>query len=325
MKIILEPPEGTRALVSDLTDMKRNARLLGGADATGIPLELPDDAYFQYAWQQQDGSLVPDPAAPETVRNVWYGDVSVIRGPEQRDDPLAVRAEDLRTGGTVSRARLESDALGQVRRVAVYTPAGTRPDAELPLILVQDGTAFLRVGLLPAIMDQLVAEGVPPARLVFLEPVDRDSEYSFSPAYQSFVLEELLPRLPELAGPPGELHLLGASLGGLASATLALEKPGLFSGVAALSGAFLGAPDDPDPYGATGEWLLGQIRSGAELPRRWFTGTGTLEWLHGPNRRVAEALRGRPDVDAEYLELSAGHNWMNWRNMLAPALRTLLG
>src|SRR5690625_2453691 len=166
--------------------MKRNARPLGGADASGIPLVLPDDAYFRSAWQRQDGSLVPAPAAPETVRNVWYGDVSVIRGPEQRDDPLALRAPDLEPAGTVSRARLESDTLGQVRRVAVYTPADTRPDAELPLILVQDGTAFLRVGLLPAIMDQLAAEGVPPARLVFLEPADRDSAYSFSSASPSF-------------------------------------------------------------------------------------------------------------------------------------------
>ncbi|HLR46777.1 MAG TPA: alpha/beta hydrolase-fold protein [Deinococcales bacterium] len=324
MKAILEPPTGTRALVSDLTDMTRNPRPVTEDDGSGIGLVLPDDAYFQYAWQTADGRLVPDPDAPETNRNVWYGNVSVIRGPEQRDDGLALRAARVKPRGTLKRHRLESAALGQVRRVNTYTPAGYTSTAELPLILVQDGTAFQRIGLLPNILEETLAEGGRPARLVFLEPADRDSEYSFSAAYHRFVFEELIPDLTELAGPYDELFLLGASLGGLVSTTLALERPQLFAGVATLSGAFLGSPADPDPYVSEGEWLLGRITAGAELPERWFVGTGTLEWLHRPNERVADALRDR-GVTSTYLELSAGHNWVNWRNMLARALAALLG
>lgn len=323
MKITLLPPAGARALVSDLTDMTRNPRPVTADDRDGISLELPDDAYFEYAWQKPGGQLEADPAAPETTRNVWYGDVSVIRGPGQRDDPVALEAASAGVEGKLTRHRLDSGMLGQARRLATYEPAGTDEDAELPLIIVQDGPAFQRIGLLPSVLEALVRDGLPPARLVFVEPVDRDSEYSFSDSYHRFILEELLPQLPELAGPHAELHLLGASLGGLASATLALRQPGLFSGVATLSGAFLGAPGDRDPYRADSEWVLGQVRDGARLPDRWFTGTGTLEWLYGPNRRLAEALDGR-GVRGGYLELAAGHNWPNWRNMLAPALRALL-
>jgi len=53
-------------------------------------------------------------------------------------------------------------------------------------------------------------------------------------------------------------------------------------------------------------------------------GTGTLEWLHAPNARLARALEAAGH-DVAYMERSAGHNWPNWRDMTGPALAHLLG
>ncbi len=322
MKALLTPPATAQELLSDLTDMDRNPRELGPGDEAGVRLELPEDAYFEYVWRDGEGNLQLDPDNPDSNPSVWYGQVSVLTGPEYRPDQVAV-ASEANPLGVLRRERLQSEALGQLRRVNTYTPAG-HENTELPAILVQDGTAFNRLGRLSSALDALISQGLPAARLVYLEPVDRNSEYSFSDGYRDFVLQELLPQLPELAGPTSRVHLLGTSLGGLAAASLALAEPAAFSGVATFSGAFLGSPDNPDPYRSKDEWFAGQIRDGAPLPDRWFVGTGTLEWLHEPNLRVMRELEAA-GVELSTVELSAGHNWPNWRNMTGAALRHLLG
>lgn len=310
-------------LLSDHTDMDRSPLKLTAAAASGVTLELSDDAYFEYQWRAADGKPLADEQAQDTAPSIWYGTVNVIRGPAYRPDPLAVAAAAGEAAASLVRHRLDSRALGQQRRVNVYAPAGTE-GVRLPAVLVQDGTAFFRLGRLAAALDAAVAKGLPPLRLVFLEPVDRSSEYRFSEAYRSFVLDEVVANIAGLAGPTAELYLLGASLGGLASASLALAAPETFSGVASFSGAFLGSPDRPDPYTSRDEWVRSVIGSGVPLPDRWFIGTGTLEWLHGPNERLAGALQ-QAGATVAYLERPAGHNWPNWRDMIGPALAHLTG
>jgi enterochelin esterase family protein len=322
MELIIKPPGFARSLVSDLTDMHRSPRPLDGA---GEPLtfSLPDDVYFEYAFLDEAGKMRADPANPLWADNPWYAEVSAVTGPAYAPDPFYLQAAARPDAGQLDRWRLESAALGQLRRVTIWTPAGAQ-DAALPAILVQDGQAFMRIGQVTRVLDALLAAGrVPPVRLVLIEPVDRETEYMWSEAYQAFVLDELLPQLAERTPGVTGLYLLGASLGGLASATLALARPGLFSGVATLSGAFLGSPAQRDAYASDESWLLEQIRGGAALPGRWFIATGTIEWLAEVNRDAATALQQR-GVQLEFQERHAGHNWTNWRNLLAGALTHLL-
>lgn len=302
--------------------MNRNARQLTTADEAGIEIQLPDDAWFEYQWRDGEGNVLPAPDNPETGTSIWYGQVNVLRGPAYRPDRLAERIKDAEPKGALRRERLQSDALAQPRRVNTYTPAGFQ-DAELPAIFVNDGTAFQRVGRLAAALDAVIDGGAAPARLVLLEPVNRDSEYAFSAAYESFVLEELLPQLDDLGGPTSSVSLLGASLGGLSAATLALRAPDRFEAVALFSAALLGSPADSHPYTSRDEWVSQQVEAGAPVPDRWFVGAGTLEWLHAPNERLAAALRAA-GTDVAYLERSAGHNWTMWRDMLGAGLRHLL-
>lgn len=325
MRLDIVVPHWAERLASDLTDMDRAPVAVEPGEV--VSYDLPDDVYFEYAFGDGNGKLLPDPTAPERAMTIWYGEVSAVRGPEYKQAELAEPPAGLDLG-TTDRLRLGSPAMGgQTRRVSVYTPAGA-PDGPLPLVVVQDGVAAYRTGRVHQVAQALLDRGdVRPARFAFLEPVDRLSEYAFDETYQDFMHDELLPHLQERYPLADEVVWLGFSLGGLASARAALRATERGEGrhtVAAFSGAFKGVPADPDPYRAPRSWLADAIEDASvPLPDDWYLEVGTLEWLLDVNRRVATALDER-GTNVELRERSAGHNWTNWRNGLGDALRFAL-
>ncbi len=321
MQATISVPTWARHVISDLTDMDRSPHRVDRRRVASFTLDLPDDVYFEYAFLDDDGRIRGDPENPDRGSNPWYPEVSVLTGPSYRPDPLA-RPPEPATPGELTRHRVESRRLGQLRRVSVHTPAGA--SGPLPVVLVQDGTAFLRVGKLGQLLDVLVARGeARPAHLVFVEPVDRRAEYGFGADYRGFLLDELLPVLRDEHAVADETMLLGVSLGGLLSMTVALEHPERVAAVGSLSGAFLGSPDDRDFYGASHSWVARELARRDAVPWRAYTDTGTIEWLTDVNRRVAELLAERAPAHA-FAERNAGHNWTNWRNGSPAALRFLL-
>ena|GEM_PF-108621 len=318
VEIVIDPPPWARAIVSDLTDMDRAPQPLAGEP---LVFTLPDDVYFEYAFIDQHGAMRADPANPDRADNPWYPEVSAIKGPAYRPDPYAVPKRQ--ATGKVVRHRLTSRALDQPRRIITYTPVGCETH-KLPTLYVQDGLAYYRIGRLADVLEALLESGlVRPARLVFIEPVDRAKEYAYNQAYRRFMVDELLPWLERRLLNTGERMALGASLGGLVSAVLALEHPELFQAVATQSGAFLGTPTDPDYYRSERSWVAEQLTQGRAQAVRWYIDSGTLEWLYPVNRRVAAALE-HGGYRYAYAERHAGHNWINWRNGLAAALRYVL-
>jgi len=327
VELLLAPPPWATHLLSDLGDWGR--RPLPVAELGR--LSLPDDAWFEYAWRDAGGQPRPDPALPGPSPNPQRPYARGVAGPRYRPDPYAQLAPAL-PRGRLTALWLRSHRLGHDRRLHVYAPpvAGEpAPDAmPLPTVLVQDGKAYLSYGRLPQVADALLADGrLRPARFVFVTPVDRNREYVFHRPYLDFVTEELVPFVADRYAESGERVVLGASLGGLVSAVLAWERPDLFGAVAAQSGAFrLGPRDDPpDPYEGT-EWLRDQVLAAppaAAAAPRWHLDCGTLEWLIGPHRRLAAALRERGHA-VTARERSAGHNWVNWRDGLAGALASVL-
>ena len=344
MRLTLQVPAWATALASDLTDMDRDPQPVAPGET--VEYELPDDVYFQYAFVDEDGKLRPDPAGAEKVASVWYGEVSVVKGPDYQRSELAEVANEPERGKT-DRLRLEPVAgEGPPWRVTVFTPATAAgaEASELPLVIAQDGVAFFRIGKAHLIAGVLAERGeARPARFAFIEPHDRDREYGFAEdqheasheahldAYQRFLAERLEPELSARYPSTPERIYLGGSLGALASARAAIGRtrrdPGLAGATTVLSfsGAFLGAPGDPDYYRSTRSWLLDMVRDPAvTVPARWYLEVGTLEWLLAVNRDIAAALASRPGVTATLTERSAGHNWTSWRNGLADGLRFAL-
>lgn len=327
MKLRIEPPEWATELLSDMTDMDRAPLTLARPTVTPVEYELPDDVYFEYAFRHPDGRILGDPANSRGVVSPNYPHASSVTGPEYRPDELAAPAEALEAPaeGETTRLRLHSDVLpGDVRRVTVYTPAGYE-GKELPLVMVQDGVAFNRLGRVHRVADVLSARGeARPARFAFVEPVNRTAEYGFSSPYLEFVTEELLAKLDADFPTTGERVWLGASLGGLLSATAAVERPDVVDAVVSFSGAFLGTPGEREFYHTSESWLLDQLKSGAKPPPRWYMEVGTLEWLAPVHAQIADELAAR-GAQHELTYRHAGHNWTNWRNGQAKALRYVLG
>ncbi|HEX7021488.1 MAG TPA: alpha/beta hydrolase-fold protein [Trueperaceae bacterium] len=321
MNVEIRIPPWAVQVVSDLTDMERSPQPVDATKVSGFTLHLPDDAYFEYAFVDEAGRMRADPGNPRRAHNPWYPEVSAVFGPTYRADPLA--EPPAQEGGRVLRERLASAVLGQTRRLTFFTPQG-REMEPLPVVFVQDGTAYYRVARLADVLAALLQAGeVRPAHLVFVEPIDRALEYRFNPNYRAFVYDELIPFVEAELETTGERIAMGASLGGLVSATLALERPDVFGTVVSQSGAFLGTPADMDFYKSGNSWVAERLEAGKAEGTRWYTEVGTLEWLTAANQRVRDALQAG-GYEHAYGERHAGHNWTNWKNGLGAALRFAL-
>jgi enterochelin esterase-like enzyme len=318
MKVSVAIPEWARFIVSDFTDVDRNPEAVLVREKT---FDIPDDAYVEYGFVDTDGKIQPDPNQSVRAENPWYPNLSAIAAPNYQADRYAnptVKAE-----GRVLRPRIESTYLNQTRRMIVYTPKGYETQA-LPVVYVQDGVAYYRIAKLAEVLEQLLQENVVrPAHLVFIEPIDRLIDYRFNADYRAFITAELVPLIDKDLQTTSERIAMGASLGGLVSATLALEHPHLFQTVITQSGAFLGSPTVLDFYKGKSSWVLETLQQGDRLPLRWYTEVGTMEWLTDINRKVHDALVSK-GYDHVYAERNAGHNWTNWRNGLGDALKFAL-
>lgn len=319
MEVRLTPPEWATHLLSDLHDWSRSPLPVAELRA----FELPDDAYFEYAWLDAAGEPRPDPGNDDR-RNPWWPHACALAGPGYRPDPWAERAAG-RPRGATRRYWLESADGSRRHRVLLHS-TDSDFDRPRPTLYLQDGKAYYGWGRLPRIAELLADAGLlPHLRLVCVQPVDRGRDYFFSDGYRRFLVEELIPTVEGRAPCDGRRYAMGASLGGLCSAWLACRHPDLFAGVACQSGAFLMGPGDspPDPF-AGSEWFLAEIRAGRAPRLRWHLDCGRFEWLRPAHLRLAEALAAG-GYDHRCVIRSAGHNWVNWRDGIAPALLFLAG
>jgi enterochelin esterase family protein len=321
MRVELTAPDWATHLMSDLTDWQRAPLPVGDLR----PLDLPDDAYFEYAWRDASGERREDPLNTNPRLNPWWTYACNVVGPGWRFDADAEAALQAAPAGRVLRLELPSRVLEQSRHLIVYTPADCG-DRALPLVLFQDGKAHYGWGRAPQVFDRLLARGeVEPAHLVFVPPRERTPEYFFNPAYRAFLREEVLPFVAARVACSGRRIAWGASLGGLLSAQLAWEAAGGFEAVVTQSGAFLFSPDmtPGDPFHGN-EAFLDMVVTGPQQKIRWFFDCGTFEWLLPSNQRLADTLR-RQGADARLVTRPAGHNWVSWRQGLAEGFRFALG
>ncbi len=322
MQVKIKVPSWAKHILSDFSDWHRNPQLISEVAPNGLwRIELSEDAYFEYAFLDADGKQRSDPKNNNTVANPWFPAARAITGPNYKPDPYS-QIKDIEENKLV-RYRLESEHLGQMRRITSYTPLNHKYEA-LPVIYVQDGVAYYRVAKLHFVLEKLIAEKkIRPAHIVFIENIDRELEYSYFFPYRQFMIEEVVPHAKANLACTNERIVMGASLGGLVSSVLAWENPEMFQSVVTQSGAFLGSPEDKDFYKSKHSWLLERLKHEETKPLRWYCETGTLEWLHKINSDIAGVLKEK-DYNYQYQERNAGHNWVNWRNGLSSALSFVL-
>ena len=315
-------PEWAVQIISDFTDMHRAPRSVSAAKVPRFTLALPDDVRFEYAFIDRGGRVRADPDYGASGSNPWYPEVTEVRGPGYRPQPL-FDPPPATPAWQERRWRLAAADFATPRRINVLSPPDH--DGPLPVVLLHDGIAYQRLVRCADVLAALVARGrARPAHLVFSEPGERLVEYAWDDRHLAFVRTVLRPKVLEELAVDGTWVAMGASLGGLAAATLALADPEDWSVVVAQGGAFLGTPEERRHHGVQRSWLLERLRAGAELAdQRWVLDVGTLDWLHDVNQRVADVLASR-GVPVWYGEWTAGHNWGCWRDGLARVLEAAL-
>jgi enterochelin esterase-like enzyme len=322
MQVVVQVPAWARALVSDHTDMDRRPRVLDPNDEPFLTLEVPDDGRLEYAFIDPDGRVRADPQRGANGSNPWFAEVSEVRGPRYQPHPLAEPPAAQPAWG-VARYRVESQAFGEVRRFAVASPPQVhRP---LPVVVLHDGVAYQRLARAADVLAELARTGAArAAHLVFVEPSERRREYAWDERHIRFVHDEVRPLVAENHATGAGWWAMGASLGGLAAATLALHAPDDWTGVVAQAGAFLGSPEDARFHAVDHSWLARRLEAGAGGHLRWVLDVGTLDWLLPVNRRVRDALDAM-GASVHYRERAAGHNWGAWRDALPGVLEAALG
>jgi enterochelin esterase family protein len=238
--------------------------------------------------------------------------------------------------GRVALHRLRSAILDNERRVWVYTPPAYSDSGEpCGLILMFDGWEAIQWVYMPAILDNLLADGlIPPMVAVMPDNLGmmttRNLELPCYPPFAEFVRRELVPWAREtynVTGDPARCVVTGASYGGLAAAYVGLLHSDLFGNVLSLSGAFQWKPQTETEFA----WLTRQYALADRLPLRFYLDAGILETtaLDGPsllesNRHMRDVLAAK-GYPLHYAEYSGGHDPICWRGTIPDGLRYLIG
>jgi len=287
-------------------------------------LTLPEDAYIEYGFQQA-GRRYHDPLNPRPIHDGMGHTNSFIWMPKAVDTPLAT-AKRGGPRGQIQRYQVEGRGfvVGKARTVHLYQAPVSEPT---PLLVVFDGTGYLRKARMGNILDNLIAQQrIRPLSVAFVDPGGhgRTVEYACSDTTSAFIIECVLPvarqhlNLLDIEEHPGAYGIMGASMGGLMSLYIGLREPQIFGRVLCESGAFGGAfiyrrsvIDD----------LIGLM---PVQPLKLWLDVGLNEWFIEPNRVMSALLRKR-GYDLKYVEHTSGHNYPSWRNILWRGLEHLFG
>ncbi|MFL6126121.1 non-ribosomal peptide synthetase [Actinophytocola sp.] len=324
---------------------------LGPAEpAEGPPPETGLEARVAQAWSTVLGRPVPAagdffehgghsllvPRATAAIRQLLGREVPLRLMMDHRTPASYARAlsdESLPDLGAVSwEHRLERQSwhnrtLGGRRRVDLFVPA---VDQDVPItraLVVLDGSEFVDVMRLPAILDRLALAGrVPVTAAVFLSPADWSARRTelLDDSYVDVLADDLVPHLRGWLGERWRVDrvtALGASLGAVAALRAALRRPDCFDGAVGISGPLTDHELTPRPSGGVTRpaWLFlaaGREEADIELD----DGLDLVE----ATRKVAAELSGQGHVVRNECG-DGGHTYAAWEAVLPEAVAWVLG
>ncbi len=222
---------------------------------------------------------------------------------------------------------------GNLRKAWVFRPAGFALDADLPIAIFLDGGDYLRYAGLRAALDYLIAKRmIAPVRAVFLPPARRFDEYSAG-GRTALWLTRGLPRILARYFPvPRQADRrvgIGASLGGLALLHAHWTSPGFFGRLVLQSGSFFRRDSDAmekvfEHFGRICRFVRSvesTARPAPPIPIRLSCGIAEENLVN--NRKIHGVLRER-GYEVSLTEFRDCHNWIAWRDALAPDLGAVL-
>jgi len=333
---------GKVCVPSDLNRWDTNGDQLERLDGTDFycrTLALPTDARIDYKLYA-DNAWMLDPLNSKTVRG-GFGDNSAFAMPAYQEPWEIAEAKSIEHG-TLETHEFWSKVLANTRRVQVYVPAGYKPArvaggaignygssneavdtfdrfaGSYRAIFVQDGGEYITLGAMVNVLDNLIARGaIPPVVGIFIDPVDRNSEYRLNPDYERLITDELLPFIRDrydAAQDPAKTAIMGASLGGEISVMIALDHPEIFGKCGSQSGV----------VGLDGGRLVRAVQAEPRKAVDFYLDCGRFGDAIDENRLIREALLEKSYV-LKYQELAEGHSWGSWRAHLDDMLVSFWG
>lgn len=313
---------------------------------------LPTDTRFTYAMSVNDPLIPAEQLSPEQARaglaalqidplnkvDSWLdgltGNRSMVTMPQAPPQP-GLTTSSTTPAGSVEGHTMASKHLGNERKVWVYTPAAHQTAGEpYPLLVLLDGQTDGRSGRTPAMLDNLIADGaIPPVVAVMVSSIDlstRMRELACHAPTVDFLAAELLPWVRDryhVTTKPAQITVAGLSLGGLAAAFVALERPDCFGNVISHSGSFWWSAQEA-------EWLTQRVAGQERRPVRFYMEAGLMEdrppttrvgpSLLAANRHLRDVLQAK-GYDVHYAEFNGGHDTIWSPSVLASGLCTLIG
>jgi len=309
------------------TETPEPMRHVDGTDLHYRSYQLEPGGRWEYAFQLDFETWTPDPRNPRSVPAL-EGDEKlseVATGgqapPKFLDAPTGAR-------GRIDTFSLKSEALGAEKEIKVWVPPGyDGADRSYPLLVVNDGTAWLDRGLLATALDNLVGTSFAPVVVAFVPAAHQwwfEAGGSRTDDYVRMLATELVPDLEKryrLVAKPEARAILGNRSYGFTSAYAALEHPDVFGRVA-IQSVFLGLGHADD--------LTAKIRAHAGSSSRFY-----LDWNRYDERNIdrgwdtakdsrhlAELLRqGGYALDGG--EVLDSYGWSGWRGRIDRVLATL--
>lgn len=303
-----------------------------GTDLWYLIAEIPERSRVEYKLEVHahgHARWIEDPLNPNRARDP-FGANSVVHGegyavPEwSRPDPIARQ-------GRLEPFGFESKALGGQRRGHIYFPARFRRTRQYPLVVVHDGSDYMKYSGMKTVLDNLIHRlEIPEVIVVFTDSPDRLREYANDENHARFLTEELVPdlerRLPLIGKPHGRL-LMGASFGGVASLSTAFRYPGFWGRLLLQSGSFaftdIGKTNRRGPlFDRVVEFVNAFRRNPSAVSERVYVSCGVYESLIYENRSLVPLLQST-GMQVRFVESRDGHNWENWRDRLREGLSWL--
>ena len=299
---------------------------LAGSDIWQVAVVAPSDSLIEYKFAVTRGGrkrTILDPTNPQRAKDP-FGSNSVATG-RYYESPGWVDANPPRA--TISELTVQSEVWEEPRAHRVLEPPGYEKGAAGALLVLHDGSDYLDYASFEQCLSALCqAQRIDPPLVLLHQPAHRNSEYPDNQRHISHVLDELLPALASehsfdrvVAG--------GASLGGVASISLAYRRPGAIDSLMLQSASLVQALGGPFRRGrvlAPAARLTSEILADpGALPERIVISCGTFDGLVEDHRVVVPQL-AQQVPKLSYTEVNAGHHWLCWRDRLEADLLSVL-
>jgi enterochelin esterase family protein len=273
-----------------------------------------------------DGGLRTVDTANCDIENLKWGSLSVVQVPS--DKPSFYDIRDV-PHGEVRTLWYKSKALGQMRRVLVYTPPGYRDGSErsYPTLYLlhgsgQEETSWTAVGRANFILDNLIADTKAKPMVVVMPyghvrraaAVTADAKALEDAAkLQADFFEELIPLIESkftVYRDPRQRAVAGLSMGGGQAARYGLVSFGSFAYVGIFSGAMRGTDLNKDLAALTAD-----AKAGEPVMKLVFVGCGYNE-AKVPSRMELNEFLKTNKVPLDTHTYPGEHTFQCWRRCL---------